>query len=296
MNLMANMLSKTLLSIGLFLLCLFLSCTLLFAEANPKVYDYANLFTLDEVDQLEQLSKSFADQYQLDIGITTTDDTNGKSTKDYANDFYEQTNYGFTSKHDGLLLVIDMDNCQVYITTEGVGTKYFTDLRVSKMLDSAYGYLSNQDYIGAAEDFIKNASSYVKQGIPSNQYSGVRDFSDPRTDYKRESFKNASGQSLTASSIGLSALVALMGAAIIAFIIRAIVQYCYKHPRYTVPATIPDDSSVHYTEREDRFMTSHTTRVKIENHNNGGGSGGSGRSSINISSSGRSHGGGGRSF
>lgn len=300
-------LSKFLSFLGLFLFCLFISCTSLFAEADPKVYDYANLFTLEEVEELEQSAKSFANQYQMDIGIMTTEDTKGQITKDYANDFYENNNYGFGSNYDGLLLVIDMDNRQVYITTEGSGTKYFTDLRISKMLDLAYGYLSNEDYYNTATDFLKNAASYMEKGIPSNQYSEVRDFSDPRVDYnnpymteagpKHEPFKTASGQYPDAANIGLSALIALIGAAIIAFIIRAVVQYRYKHPHYTVPTTVPDDSSVHYTEREDRFVTTHTTRVKIENHNNGGGSGsGSGRSSINISSSGRSHGGGGRSF
>ena len=56
--------------------------------------------------------------------------------------------------------------------------------------------------------------------------------------------------------------------------------------------------SIHYTQREDRFVTSHTSRVKIQTNNNPHGSGGSsGASSVHHSSSGRSHGGGtGRKF
>ena len=287
-----------------FLLCFYTLCHASFAS-EVKVYDFANLFTLDEVDQLEEGALYLAETYQMDVGIVTTDDANGKSAMAYADDFYDENDFGYGTNKDGLLFLIDMDNREIYISTYGLGTEYFTDLRISKMLDSAYNYISIGDYYGTATDFLKQVKIYLDKGIVSNQNTVDRPFSDPREDYHNphmqetapahKPFTTKSGEPLNTQSIILSVVVSLLGAFIIALVIRTAVHYRYKHPHNTVPQTRPDDLSVHYTQKEDRFVTSHTSRVKIQTNSNNG-HGGSGRSSIHSSSSGRSHGGGGRKF
>lgn len=300
-----NGLFRFIYKIRLILLCVlvFGICNVsLLAAADTKVYDYANLFTLDEVETLEDSAKKLAEAYQMDIGIVTTNNAEGKSAMEYADDFYDNNDYGYGSNADGLLFLIDMDNREIYISTCGSGIQYFTDLRISEMLDSTYEYVSNANYYGAATQFLKDVQTNIYKGIPSNQNTVEKEYSDPRVDYNAPSnphqpFTTPAGEPLTARSIGLSAIVAALVASLIAFITRSIVQYSYKHPRYTTPATNPDDLSVHYTEKEDRFVTTHTSRVKIQSNNNGGGgSGGSGHSSIHSSSGGHSHGGGGRGF
>ena len=288
------------------LLCLYALCFTSFA-AEVKVYDFANLFTLDELDKLEKGATSLAEIYQMDVGIVTTDDANGKSAMAYADDFYDENDFGYGSDKDGLLLLIDMDNREIYISTCGSGIQYFTDLRISNMLDSAYNYISNGDYYGTATDFLRQVKFYLDKGIPSNQNTTDRPFSDPREDYNNpymqevkpphKPFTTSSGAPLNTQSIILSVVISLIGALIIAIVICTAVHYSYKNPHNATPQTRPDDLSVHYTQREDRFVTSHTSRVKIQtNTNSRGGLGGSGRSSTHHSSSGRSHGGGGRKF
>ena len=290
----------------MFLLSFYVLCFAGFA-AEVKVYDLANLFTLDEVDKLQESATSLAENYQMDIGIVTTDNANGKSAMEYADDFYDENDFGYGHNKDGLLLLIDMDNREIYISTCGLGIQYFTDLRISKMLDSAYNYISNGDYYNAATDFLKQVEIYLDKGIVSNQNTTQRPFSDPREDYnnpymqeaapEHKPFTTTSGEPLNAQSIILSVVVSLLGSFIIAIVIRTAVSYSYKNPHGSSPQTRPDDLSVHYTQKEDRFITSHTTRVKIQTNTNSGGShGASGRSSTHHSSSGRSHGGGGRKF
>lgn len=288
-------------------LCLSTLCIPLLS-AEIHVYDHANLFSLDEVEKLETASSQLAEDYQMDIGIVTTDDAEGQSSQDYADTFYDNNGFGYGSQKDGLLFLIDMDNREIYISTSGSGIKYFTDLRVSKMLDSAYNYISNGDYYGTAKDFLSQTQKYLKAGIPNNQYTTNRPYSDPREDYNNpyiqdapsshKPFTTRSGQPLNGVSILLSIIVSLIGSGIIAFIVRSLVAYSYKKPRYTVPATRPNDLSVRYTQREDRFVSTHTSRVRIQSNNNGGSGGGgaSGRSSVHSSGGGGSHGGGGRSF
>ena len=287
----------------MFLLCFYTLCHASFA-AEVKVYDLANLFTLDEVEALEKDAESLAQTYQMDVGIVTTDDADGKSAMAYADDFYDENDFGYGSDKDGLILLIDMDNREIYISPSGLGIQYFTDLRISNMLDSAYNYISNGDYYSTATDFLRQVKTYLDKGITSNQYTTERPFSNPREDDndpymqqvspQHKPFTTSSGAPLNAQSIILSVVVSLLGAFVIAIVIRTAVNYSYKHPRSTTPQTRPDDLSVHYTEKEDRFVTSHTSRVKIQTDTNG--SHASGRSSTHRSSSGRSHGGGGRKF
>ena len=297
---------KTLHYCSVFLLSFYMLCLTNFA-AEIKVYDFASLFSLNEIEALQEETTSLAEKYEMDIGIVTTDDAQGKSAMDYADDFYDENDFGYGTNADGLLLLIDMDNREIYISTCGKGISYFTDLRISQMLDSLYNFVSSGNYYGAATDFLDQVILYLDAGIPSNQNTVERPFSDPRVDYddpymqealpSHKPFTTRLGQPLTAKSITLSIVAALIGAFILALISRGIVCYIYKHPYRTTPQTKPDDLSVRYTQREDRFVTSHTTKVKIQRDPPPGGpSGASGRSSMHHSSGGHSHGGGGRKF
>lgn len=297
---------KSLRYIFVFLLSFYLLC-MTSPAAEIKVYDFASLFSLDEVESLQEEATSLAEKYQMDVGIVTTNDTQGQSAMDYADDFYDQNDFGYGATKDGLLFLIDMDNREIYISTCGKGISYFTDLRISQMLDSIYYFVSDGNYYGAATDFLDQVTLYLDKGIPSNQNTIERPFSDPRVDYDdpymqealpaHEPFTTRLGQPLTAKSITLSVVASLIGAFILALISRGIVCYMYKHPYRTTPQTKPDDLSVRYTQREDRFVTSHTTKVKIQRDPPPGGpSGASGRSSMHHSSGGHSHGGGGRKF
>lgn len=261
-------------------------------QANEvKVYDYANLFTLDEVENLETTISSILANYQIDVGIVTTDDVEGKTTMAYADDFYDKQGYGVGSNTDGLLFLIDMDNRVPHISTCGLAIRYFTDARIEHMLDTVYDYLADGDFYGAASAFLSQVQGYLDSGIPDNQHN--ISVTPPHVP-----FKNQYGEPLNITSILLSIVSAAISAFIIALITRYIIAYRYKKPRYTTQQTRPDDMSIHYTQREDRFVTSHTSRVKIQTNNNPHGSGGSsGASSVHHSSSGRSHGGGtGRKF
>lgn len=267
--------------ITMLLLCFCLFSIPTYATAEPKVYDYAGVFSIEELESLEASAKSLSETYQMDIGIVTTNDNEGKTTKEYSDDFYDNNGYGYGPEASGLIYVYDAQNGEIYISTSGESIKYFTDNRIDKMLDSIYTYASKGNFYDSAQDYLKNVEYYILQGIPADQRT---------VDAPHVPFTNSKGQPLNATSIGLSAIVAMLLSAIITLIIRAIIIYRYKHPRYTEPATIPDDSSVHYTEREDRFVTSHTTKTKIEKSTSSSGN----ISSTHRSSSGRTHGGGGR--
>ena len=85
----------------LFLFCFSLVSIPTFATADIKVYDYANLFATEELEQLEGAAKTLSETYQLDVGIVTTNDAEGKTAEAYADDFYDNNGYGYGSNAHG---------------------------------------------------------------------------------------------------------------------------------------------------------------------------------------------------
>lgn len=274
-------------SLILALICFFTLCSSLMA-AVPRVNDLANLLGLDEIESLEQELNMLSETYQMDIVIVTTNDTQGKTAEAYAHDFYDENGYGYGSNYDGALFLIDMKNRKFHISTTGLAARYLDDARIESLKQAVISPLSNGNYYGACNAFISNVEKYFKSGIPANSPLNFEGGKKPFTD----EYNNP----LTVTDYLICAGIALLAGLLIAFIVRSIVSYMYKHPRHTVPATLPENSSVRYSEKQDHFISTHTTKTKIQSSGSGGGGGGGGGSSMHRSSSGRSHGGGGGSF
>lgn len=271
-------------SLILTLICFFTLCSSLMATV-PRVNDLADLLSLDQMESLEEKLDTLSQTYQMEIAIVTTNDTEGKTSRDYADDFYDTNGYGYGDNYDGALFLIDMDNRQLWISTSGLAARYLTDSRIERLNDTIAPYLTKANYYEGCNVFINGIENYFKSGIPSNSHLTFEDGKKP--------FTNSYGNPLTPKNYLLYAGIALLVALVMASIVRAIISYRYKHPRHTVPATLPDRLSVNYTEKHDQFISTHTTRTKIETSSSSGGGGGS---SMHTSSSGRSHGGGGRGF
>ena len=271
-------------SLILTLICFFTLCSSLMATV-PRVNDLADLLNLEQMESLEEKLDTLSQTYQMEIAIVTTNDTEGKTSLDYADDFYDTNGYGYGDNYDGALFLIDMDNRQLWISTSGLAARYLTDSRIERLNDTIAPYLTKANYYEGCNVFINGIENYFKSEIPSNSHLTFEDGKKP--------FTNSYGNPLTPKNYLLYAGIALLVALVMASIVRAIISYRYKHPRHTVPATLPDRLSVNYTEKHDQFISTHTTRTKIETSSSSGSGGGS---SMHTSSSGRSHGGGGRGF
>lgn len=269
----------------LIFICFFTLCSPLMAAA-PRVNDLANLLSLDQMEELENKLGILSETYEMEVAIVTTNDAEGKTSRDYADDFYDTHGYGYGDNWDGVLFLIDMDNRQLWVSTSGLAIRYLTDARIEKLNDLIAPYLTNGDYYEGCMVFVNGIQNYFESGIPSDSHLNF-------TEGGKKPFTNTYGNPLTPKNYLSFAGIAFLAALIVAFITRAIVSYRYKHPHHTVPATLPDQLSVNFTEKQDQFISTHTTRTKIETSSSNGGGGGS---SVHTSSGGRSHGGGGRGF
>lgn len=250
-------------------------------DASEKVYDFANLFTDTQESSLYQLIKNFITTYSMDMVIVTINSNNKSSAMAYADDFYDYNDFGKGTTYDGLLFLIDMDTREMWISTTGQAILMYNDNRIDAILDSSYSYIKSQKYFECAKAFITKSSSFAQQGIPSNNKNYEI---DNKGNYKKK-------------STNLIQDFPLFPAIIISFILSAITVIIARSKHKTIrKATQAKNyiiqNSINITRKEDRFLTSHTTKV----YNPPSSSSSSGGSSTHSSSSGSSHGGGGRSF
>ena len=253
-------------------------------ENNEKkvveVFDYAGLLSESEVADLEMQIADMKEKTNWDIFAVTTDYTEGKSSMAYADDFYDE----YTAEDsDGILVLIDMDNREIYVSTCGKAIRYLTDARIERVLDDGFYYVSNGDYAACLSAMLSTAEYYYDAGIQENQYN-----------YDVETGAVSEYRVLTwMEVVPVFLLAVIVGLAIFFGVKRS---YSMKGGRYEYPYM--KYGKLDLTAHEDRFIRQHTTHHRIQTDS--GGSGGhrssGGRSSTHRSSSGRSHGGGGRKF
>lgn len=247
------------------------------AAVEQKVYDDAGLLTSPEITSLQLSAASLAQKHEMDVVIVTTNDNQGKGSMAYADDFYDYNGFGYGADHSGVLLLIDMEDRKVWMSTTGEAIRYFTDERIQTITDKVAGYLKEGDYGQGCKYFLRQVDSYIVQGIPANQHT-VRE--------KPTTLSGRLAYSARNLPIYLGAAV-LVGAVVVAILIAV-----NKKQNTVNSATYLDRKSFQLKQKSDRFLTTTVTKHRIQSNSGGG----SGASSTHTGSSGTSHGGGGSSF
>ena len=87
--------------------------------ASPRLVDDADLLSESEETALTEKLDTASMELGFDLVVVTTFDTDGLSSRDYADDYFDYNGYGFGTNHDGALLLIDMQNRVVWLSTSG---------------------------------------------------------------------------------------------------------------------------------------------------------------------------------
>lgn len=268
-----------------------------FDGMGQKVYDQAGLLTSSEQEQLQQAAVSAAYETSLDLIFVTTADAGGKSAMDYADDFYDDGDFGFEGDNgSGVLFLIDMDNREIYLSTAGNAIVEIDDDEVNAILDAAYDRIIEGDYYGtftAALDGIRYYSTNAEHG------ENVTGEYDPEAedytiiDIEPEPAREPSFWEKIINPVGAG--IRAIGAAIASFFATTIMKRRAK-TRSTINYKTYQHGSVHMRVQQD--ILTHTTQVTrhIQRASSSGGGGGGHVSSHHMSSGGHSHGGGGRHF
>lgn len=251
---------------------------------DQKVYDEAALFSEPEKEVLQLRAAELSEKLSLDIVILTISDNKGKTSRDYADDYYDENGFGYGENYDGLILLINMDDREVYISTCGKAIEYFTDARIDNILDKIYTFLTDGNYGEGADAFLDEVNYYVQEGIPSNQYTYDED-TGITSEYKDDIASR--------DNIANRILIFLLISFAVGGVSVGIMAINNKGKSTTNQSTYLENNSFKLINSQDHHVNTRVTFVHI---NTDSGSKSSGRSTTHHSSSGRSHGGGGRKF
>ena len=262
------------------------------ALADQQIIDNANLFSGSEMLEMEAVIERIESAHQVDMVILTTNDVPDDYSesmwriRDYADDFYDNGGYGMGPDFSGMLILLDMNNRAIWLSTGGVMIEYINDMREEAILDRAYEHLSYGGYASGVQAALERVEYYLNKGRAEGTF-----LYDEATGQRLSGIYNA----LTSGEIMLAGGVAAAAALVVYLCVHG--SYNLKGSTYSYDKDA--NFSVYLTKDDETFVRQSVTRVPIHVHSDGHGSSGGGRSGgsgVHRSSSGRSHGGGGRRF
>lgn len=269
------------------------------AYTGSYVKDGAKLLSQSEVQKLNEKMKKAYDDYEIGLYFLTTNDTGAKTAMEYADDYLDDLidNKGFPE--DSALFLIDMGARMMWISTTGKMIAAVNDADIDDILDGAIVYAADGKYFNAAGYFVDMAVSnynyYVATGEDNTKtppYIGG-EYNDPIFNGGNDYY--SPGTQLSATTQRL--LVASIGSVIVFFLALIIIRSRYKDNGIIGASPNMHRTNLRLTRKSDMIVGKTVTHTVIRTSpppSKGGTHFGS--SSTHVSSAGRSHGGGGRSF
>lgn len=267
-------------------------------SGQTRVFDQAGLFSETEIIQLEEKIAQCRKSTKMDVVIVSAYADGERSAEEYADDYYDYGGFGVGKKASGVLLLYYMDGPgqpggECYISTTGTMINMLTDERIESILDDVYGDLGKRDFAGATEHFLEDVKAYVKEGVESGQYT-----------YDRDTGEIVRYHSIRLYEVAIAVVIAGILAGSVCLDIKK--RYAMKQSSREVSNSLQAyraDCAFCFSVAGDKMVNKYVRSVPIPRNTSSGsggrghsGSSSAGRSTIHTSSSGRSHGGGGRRF
>lgn len=248
------------------------------AAEDSKVVDDADLLSYDEEQEIQSMLDEFAEESGWTLFAVTTDDANGMTSEEYADDYVDQNAF----EENGVCFLIDMDNREIYMSTTGSAIRILTDHRIDSIMDDSYEYAGDGEYAKCFETMIRETEDSFHEGIESGQYNYDRDTGEISKAPNR----------LTVWDM----LISLIAAAAAGGAVIAVIAGKYRLKFGGWQYDFKSNSRLDLTNKTDRLVNTFRTAHHIQ-RDSGGGSGSSGaRSTTHHSSGGGTHGGGGHKF
>lgn len=233
----------------------------------PRLVDQADILTDEEEQKLSGTLDEISERQQLDVDIVTVYSLNGKTSEEYADDFYDYNGYGMGENNSGILLLIGMEERDWAISTCGDGIPYFTDAGQEYMVEKFRPYLSDGEFYDAFSCFAQLCDSFIEEARTGEPYDVGH--------MPREKMSLLQ----IACNMGIGIFFALMVALWKRSRLRSV-------RRQVTASAYMRDGSLRITARQDMFVNKTVTCRVIESSSSSGGG-----SSTHTGSSGTSHGG-----
>lgn len=273
---------------GLFAVVLAVLLVLPAFAYESLIDDSANLFSQAEIDIINAQAEQYSGETGLSLAVLTTDDTQGRTTEDYVEDYYDDLadNHGWSE--NGMVLIIDMDNRIILASAVGDTWDFYSDSEISYITDCGYNEVSNGAYADAVTEMI--GAALETYSSDDNYYGGGYYYNDDNyyDDYGSDNSYHDSS-SVSFFDILVYIVIGLAVAALSVFIVKSKYKNLGKGDEFDA-----DDMQLTLTGSTDNVISRNVATTKIPRNNNNGSSGG--RVSVHRSSGGRVHRSSGRRF
>lgn len=275
------------------------------AKSTEKIYvdDAAELIPDGEEVKLVEKCKKLSDTCKVDIGIATTTDAKGLSSKQYAQESVLNNNLGYEDDDrfdkSAVLFLVDLDNRETYIVTEGLGILLIEDDDIENILDDVYAYIDSDleltDFYTVCDVFLDSVSDTMLENYNDYGYDYMDDwekFDGTYAEFEKKYVNVEHGPFY----ILRNPIPCLMIALIVAGVAVAFMSYSNKARMTVTGNTYMDKNEFRMHICSDRYINTTTTKTRISSESSSGGGGGSHGGSHSSGSGGHSFGGGGRSL
>ncbi len=251
-------------------------------DASEKIYDYAELVSEEEEQQLKEQIDSFIKNTKMDMVIVTADFTylSDRENEDYAADFYDYNDFGMDFENNsGILFLRNANSEDPYydMYTFGNAQLYFNQYRYDSILDGIYDLIHSGNYLEGFKKFISENERYINLGKPSE----MEDYYVDKEGYLQ---KYPAKYHLPWGIVVIISTFITMIVMIILIKKNKMVKRAKQAEQYL------NKESINITNRKDIFIRSHTTSYTESSSSSSGG----GFSSHGGSSGGGHSSGGGR--
>ncbi|WP_279167101.1 TPM domain-containing protein [Thomasclavelia cocleata] len=271
-------------------------------EPSRNIVDMANILNSEQTSQLEQKITQVINNCQMDVVILTTCLNNGKSMVDFADDYYDENDYGIDLRKSGLILVLSLQDNEWYISTSGAAIDTFSDWGIEYLGKVMKPSLVDRNFYQAFEDFVSYTEKFNVQAVTNKPYDRYNQGDLPNLDVDEEVvFDNQdNSEPKTKMDSNKRILISLGAGLVIGFIISFIRMGKLNTKKSVKNANeYVKENSFKLTKSNDLYLYQTVTkraRPKYEDNNHSTSSYHKTTSSTHRSSSGRTHGGGGGKF
>lgn len=251
--------------------------------ANIGLFD-DGLFTEAQQSELNTLIRKTSDNIDMYVGVMilnksgvnmSDEEVISRARTKYIQMFEPNTE----QDTDGAMLVLNMSSHFIHILTSGMGQMYYynasSEDRSGQMVENLKSYLRNNDNVGAVKRFLSDLESNYKKGVPDGAYT----YNEHNGEYlyvqNGELVKGDKLPFAYGKSMGMLVVVSLIVGALVALIAFAIIKSSYKLRKSLNPSNYISQKETDIYEKNDVFLRTHTTKVKIETESGGGGGGSS---------------------
>lgn len=244
-----------------------------------RCVDEAGLLDDYELQSVIEKLDEVSEKHNVDVTVLTVRSTNGENTADFADNYYDDSDWGQGLSRDGVMLMISMGDREWYISTCGEGISSITDYGISYIGNEIIYELSEGDYAEAFEHYADICDRMLTQAEEGSPYDVNNQVVEEVEEEEQGGFSPEGGL----MSLFMGVLTALFPTLSMKNNLKS-VNNQVKASNYV------KEGSLNFVENTDSFMYRHVASVPIVRDDGPGGS------STHVSMGGMTHGGGGGKF